>query len=656
MLDIGNSENTLTVIAPVSPAPVAEKPADASTASAAEEPGDRIGPYKLLQKIGEGGMGAVWMAEQTEPVRRRVALKVILQGKDSKLVLARFEAERQALALMDHPNIAKIFDAGVTSRLLTPSRSPNGGAGARRAGEGMSSSPVAPGRPYFVMELVNGIPLTKFCDEHRLSIRERLELFVPVCQAIQHAHQKGVIHRDISPSNVLVALYDGVPVPKVIDFGIAKAIGQRLTDRTLVTEFNTIIGKLEYMSPEQAEFNQPDIDTRSDIYGLGVLLYTLLTGTTPLTHEALRQAALDEVLRRIREVEPPRPSTRLSQSKERLASISAQRKLEPARLTKLLRGDLDWIVMKCLEKDRTRRYETANGLASDVRRHLGNEPVSAGPPTAAYRIAKFLRKHRGAVAVAAAFLALLVGATLLSTVLAVRANREREKATESQKEARSRALSEAREHRRAQEALTKMEMAKANELLEGTDATKGLAYLAWLLRKDPSNQLAAERLAWVLMVRNFALPACGPLQHDGFIFSAAFNADGRQLLTASEDRTARIWNALTGEELTPRLRHGDEVRWAEFSQDGRQVLTASSDMTARLWDAGTGKPIGQPLVHTNPVQLAHFSRDGTLIVTIASESRFRPRRVGPDKPEGTIVTLWRAETQQRYGEPLRIQS
>jgi serine/threonine protein kinase len=267
-----------------------------------EQPSDRIGRYKLLEKIGEGGMGIVWMAEQTEPVRRRVALKVIRQGMDSARVLAHFEAERQALALMDHPNIARVLDADATSS----------------------------GRPYFVMELVKGIPITKFCDEQRLSIRERLEMFMLVCQAIQHAHQKGIIHRDIKPSNVLVALYDGKPVPKVIDFGVAKAVGQQLTERTLFTSFGAVVGTVEYMSPEQAEMNQLDIDTRSDIYSLGVLLYELLTGTTPLKHETLRQAAFDEVLRRIREEEPPRPSTRVSETKARLPSISAQRKLDPA--------------------------------------------------------------------------------------------------------------------------------------------------------------------------------------------------------------------------------------------------------------------------------------------------------------------------------------
>ena len=316
---------------------------------AREGPGTVIGPYKLLEQIGEGGMGTVWMAEQTDPIQRRVAVKVVKEGMDSRQVLARFEAERQALALMEHPHIAKVLDAG-----RTPS-----------------------GRPYFVMELVKGRPITNYCDEKRLGVRERLVLFGDVCRAVQHAHQKGIIHRDLKPSNVLVAPYDGKPVVKVIDFGVAKATGQRLTDKTLFTGFGALVGTPEYMSPEQAEVNNQDIDTRSDIYSLGVLLYELLTGSTPLTRKRIKEAALLEVLRVIREEEPPRPSTRLSESKDSLPSISAQRQSEPAKLTKLVRGELDWIVMKALEKDRNRRYETANGFAHG-RRALPGRRAGAG--------------------------------------------------------------------------------------------------------------------------------------------------------------------------------------------------------------------------------------------------------------------------------------
>jgi serine/threonine protein kinase len=379
----------------VGPQPGPEDAAPRDGGGAAEGPGTRIGPYKLLERIGEGGMGEVWMAEQTEPVRRRVALKVIKAGMDSAQVVARFEAERQALALMDHPNIAKVLDAGTTET----------------------------GRPFFVMELVKGTPITRYCDEHRLPPCQRLELFVPVCHALQHAHQKGIIHRDVKPSNVLVAPYDGKPVVKVIDFGVAKATGQKLTERTLFTAFGAVVGTLEYMSPEQAELNNQDIDTRSDIYSLGVLLYELLTGTTPLERKRLKQAALLELLRLIREEEPPKPSTRLSDSKDSLASISAQRQMEPAKLTKLVRGELDWIVMKALEKDRSRRYETANGLARDIERFLHDEPVEACPPSAGYRLRKVARRYRRLLLTAAAFAALLLLGATVSIWQAVEATR-----------------------------------------------------------------------------------------------------------------------------------------------------------------------------------------------------------------------------------------
>src|SRR6266404_2028556 len=354
-----------------------------------ERPGDRIGRYKLLQQIGEGGCGVVYMAEQEEPVRRRVAFKVIKLGMDTKQVLARFDAERQALALMDHPNIAKVLDGGATET----------------------------GRPYFVMELVKGIPITRYCDESRLDTRQRLDLFIQVCQAIQHAHQKGIIHRDVKPSNILVADHDGVPVPKVIDFGIAKATaGQTLTDKTLFTAFEQFIGTPAYMSPEQAKLSGLDIDTRSDIYSLGVLLYELLTGKTPFDAKDLLRAGLDEIRRVIREQEPARPSTRLSAMLEGELTTSAKhRQIDAPKLVHLLRGDLDWIVMKCLEKDRGRRYETANGLARDVERFLADEPVAACPPSKLYRFQKLVRRNKGVFAAAGAVVATLIIGLGLST-------------------------------------------------------------------------------------------------------------------------------------------------------------------------------------------------------------------------------------------------
>ena len=381
-----------------------------------EGSGIRIGPYHLLEMLAEGGMGAVWMAEQVEPVQRRVALKVIKAGLDSAHVLARFEAERQALALMDHPNIAKVFDAGSTPE----------------------------GRPYFVMELVRGVPLTRYCDQQQLTPHERLQLFVLVCQAVQHAHQKGIIHRDLKPSNVLAASYDGKPAPKVIDFGIAKAISRKLGEHTIATEVGQVVGTPEYMAPEQAEPINLDIDTRADIYSLGVILYELLSGSPPFPSEQLRRLTFMEMLRTIREVEPPKPSTRLSGDTD-LANLAERRKMVPRQLMKLVRGELDWIAMKCLEKDRTRRYQTANDLAKDIKRYLAKEPVLAGPPTATYRLRKFVFRHKGAVLAAALVFLALVGGIAGASVGLLEAQRQRRAAEDNaaksqQAEAETRAV------------------------------------------------------------------------------------------------------------------------------------------------------------------------------------------------------------------------
>jgi serine/threonine protein kinase len=387
---------------------------------AGEEPvGTRIGRYKLLQKIGEGGWGVVYMAEQEEPVRRRVALKIIKLGMETKSVIGRFEAERQALAMMDHPNIASVFDAGATER----------------------------GRPYFVMELVRGVRITEYCDRNRLDARQRLNLFVQTCHAIQHAHQKGIIHGDIKPSNIMVTLHDGAPAPKVIDFGISKATEARLTDQPLFTAYVQLIGTPAYMSPEQAELSGLDIDTRSDIYSLGVLLYELLTGKTPFDAKELLAAGLDEMRRTLREKEPPRPSAKLTTlARDELAKTTACRQTDPARLVSLLRGDLDWIVMRALEKDRSRRYETANGLAMDIQRYLCNEPVTARPPSRLYRFRKLVRRNRVVFAAGGAVAAALVVGMGASTWLLLKEREARDRAVAAERqEAGLRQEAEARE-------------------------------------------------------------------------------------------------------------------------------------------------------------------------------------------------------------------
>jgi serine/threonine protein kinase/tetratricopeptide (TPR) repeat protein len=401
----------------------AVSPSDAEAPESDEAIGTVIGAYTLVEKLGEGGMGAVYLAEQERPVKRRVALKLIKSGVGSPQAVARFDLERQTLALMDHPNIAQVLDAGTTRPL--------------RGAADDTPFPDAYGRSYVVMELVNGIPITRFCDQERMTLRERLELFLPVCHAVQHAHQKGIIHRDLKPSNVLIAQYDGRPAPKVIDFGVAKAVGSTLSERVKLTEVGVLVGTLEYMAPEQAELNNLDVDTRADIYSLGVLLYELLTGSPPFTSQQLRDGGFAEMLRLIKEVEPPKPSTRVSSSDE-LASIAATRRVEPKSLARLLTGELDWIVMKCLEKERGRRYETAEALATDIGRYLADEPVSAGPPSTGYRVRKFVRRYRKPLAVVAAFLLLLMASTIVSLGLASWALRERGEAREQKQLAETR--------------------------------------------------------------------------------------------------------------------------------------------------------------------------------------------------------------------------
>jgi WD40 repeat protein/tRNA A-37 threonylcarbamoyl transferase component Bud32 len=497
--------------------------------------GTQIGRYKLLQKLGEGGFGVVYMAEQKEPVKRRVALKIIKLGMDTKQVVARFEAERQALAMMDHPNIAKVHDAGATDA----------------------------GRPYFVMELVKGVPITKYCDENELTTKERLELFIPVCQAIQHAHQKGVIHRDIKPSNIMVTLHDGVPVPKVIDFGIAKATQQELTEQTIFTQYGQFIGTPAYMSPEQAEMSGLDIDTRSDIYSLGVVLYELLVGRTPLDPKELLSGGLEEIRRRIKEEEAIKPSTRLSTLEgPELTAVAKQRKINPAQLRNALRGDLDWVVMKTLEKDRTRRYETVNGLALDLKRYLGNEPVTAVSPSPGYLIAKFVRRHRATLMAAAVFVLLLVAGTMASTWQAIRATRERDNA---------RHLLYVAKMNLAQQAWEQNNIERLRQMLAETQPLpdRGFEWYYW----EAQTRLARESLR----------------AHEQGVWCMALSRDGQRLVTGSKDFTVKLWDWKNGRELRTFPPEGAWIVSLAFSPDGRRIVSGTSLGHLSLWDANTGE-------------------------------------------------------------------
>jgi WD40 repeat protein/serine/threonine protein kinase len=554
-----------------------------------EKPGDRIGRYKLREKIGEGGCGIVYVAEQEEPVRRRVALKVIKLGMDTRQVVARFEAERQALAMMDHPNIAKVLDAGATES----------------------------GGPYFVMELVRGIRITDYCDQHKLSTRQRLDLFVLVCNAVQHAHQKGIIHRDLKPSNILVTLHDGVPVPKVIDFGIAKATEGRLTDLTVYTELHQFIGTPAYMSPEQAEMSGLDIDTRSDIYSLGVLLYELLTGRTPFDAKELLAAGLDEIRRTIREVEPPRPSTRLSTlAHGDLTTVAAAHGSEAPKLVSLIRGDLDWMVMKALEKDRTRRYETANGLAMDLQRHLNNEPVVARPPSALYRFQKLVRRNKLAFAAAGAIASVLVLGIVASTGQMVRATQaQRNEESQRQLAQAQTKLAEENRYKAVQnelEAERNLYAAHMNLAQQAWEENK-IARLHQLLKE--TQDYADRGFEWYYWQRQTHLELRTLRGHLHRIFSAAFSPDSRRVVTGSEDHTAKVWDVATGRELFPLVGHKSWVGTTAFSADGRLILTDSVDQTAKLWDATTGRELHTFTGHLGPVSGAAFSPDGQRIVT-----------------------------------------
>jgi WD40 repeat protein/serine/threonine protein kinase len=582
--------------------PILGSPVSPAEFPVSEAPGTVIDKYKLLEKIGEGGMAVVYMAEQTEPIRRKVALKIIKLGMDTKSVIARFEAERQALAMMDHPNIAKVLDAGATET----------------------------GRPYFVMELVTGVSITGYCDKNNLNTKDRLALFIQVCNAVQHAHQKGIIHRDIKPTNVMVTRHEGSPVPKIIDFGIAKAINQKLTEKTLFTRYAHIIGTPAYMSPEQADLGDLDVDTRSDIYSLGVLLYELLTGTKPFSEEELRKAGYIEMQRVIREQEPTKPSTKLSTLGETLTDIAKRRGCTPDLLTKTIRGDLDWIVMQCLEKLRTRRYETANALALDIEHYLNSEPVAARPHSPSYRIQKFIQRNKVALTVGVTIATILILGICLSTWQAIRAIRAEEKAERAR-------IDETAQRLLAEEAKTTAErqhysasIALAQNLIEQGQFDRSKQ----ILNQPNLSSLRSWEWGWLERACHrdlMTLYSGGPA-----LTGIDISPDGRLLATGCLDGTARLWDIVTGREVRKFNVGKSFVLLLDFSPDGQYLVTPNMDGMVKVWNVASGQMLFTLEGHTDWVYCAAFSPDGKTIATSSRDKMVRLWDAGNGTSRGIV--------------------